>query len=248
MGNLYFSKDNINFYSNEDDTCTDLIDITIVHDDFSEENKSAITNGSYIFLDNFLGELNFTTIVDDITVIGRVFANKELVPIEKLKDYLIWREKEFVEKYEGFRHDTENDNYAMLNAELKNGNALVAVINTDILEWDSKASHPWILKIEIFFDGSQNNGMPDNDTYILLDEIEDQILEELKDLDGYLNIGRQTADNVREIYFACKDFRKPSKVLFRIEQRYLNRNKISYTIYKDKYWQSFDRFRNVNTV
>ena len=39
-----------------------------------------------------------------------------------------------------------------------------------------------------------------------------KIVEELKDFEGYLNIGRQTADSVREIYFACKEFRKPSKV------------------------------------
>ena len=39
---------------------------------------------------------------------------KELIPISKLKDFLTWREKEFIEKYEGTRHNTENDSYALL--------------------------------------------------------------------------------------------------------------------------------------
>jgi hypothetical protein len=85
--------------------------------------------------------------------------------------------------------------------------------------------------------------MPDNKTYELLNEFEEQIMEELKDFEGYLNIGRQTADNSREIYFACKDFRQPSKVLHNLTKKYSSKLNIEYNIYKDKYWQSFERFR-----
>ena len=86
--------------------------------------------------------------------------------------------------------------------------------------------------------------MPDNVTYKMLDEIENKIMTELKDFDGYLNIGRETANSVRGIFFACKDFRKPSKVLHNIIGNYNSKFEISYDIYKDKYWQSFNRFRN----
>jgi len=244
MAGYSFDDGTLSFYSNEYPDYPDEIDITIMHNDLDDENRSTITNGTYIFLDNYLGELNFATTIDNLTVIGKNEAQKELVPIDKLKDFLIWREKEFIEKYEGTRHNTDNDNYSMLRAELDNGNPLLAIINTDLLEWDSKASHPWILNLEIKFDGENNNGMPDEETYKLLDEIEEEVLKELKDSDGYLNIGRQTADNVREIYFACKDFRKASKVLYQIEQKYSIRLDLTYDIYKDKYWQSFNRFLN----
>ena len=70
-------------------------------------------------------------------------------------------------------------------------------------------------------------------------------MQELKDVDGYLNIGRQTANGEREIYFACKDFRKPSKIFFKIQTNYSNSFEIDYDIYKDKYWQSFNRFNTV---
>jgi hypothetical protein len=243
MGGYDFRSENLFFYADEIDGCPDEIAIKIIHNDFNADNKQQITNGIYIFLDNFLGELNSVTTIDNLTVIGKQEAEKELIPIEKLKSYLIWREKEFIEKYEGIRHNTENDTYSALEAKLQNGNPLVAIINRELLEWDAKASHPWVISLEMKYDGTKRNGLPDDKTYKRLGEIENELLTELKDSDGYLNIGRQTADNVREVYFACKDFRKPSKVLYKVQQKYLNEFGIAYEIYKDKYWRSFNRFR-----
>ena len=115
-------------------------------------------------------------------------------------------------------------------------------INTDLLSWDSKASHPWISILTLKYDGAKSNGMPSDNEYKLLDKIQDEIMGELKDIDGYLNIGRQTANGEREIYFACRDFRKPSKIFYEVQQKYSDRFEIEYDIYKDKYWQSFERF------
>jgi Family of unknown function (DUF695) len=242
MAGLKFNEEKLSFYSNDNKDFPDEIDLTIVHHDLNEENKATITNGTFIFLDNFLGELDFVSTIDKITVVGKSEVVQELVPIGKLKDFLIWRQKEFIEKYDGVRYDTENDSYSSLEATLKSGNPLIAIVNSTLLNWDDKASHPWILYIEIRFDGKDNNGLPDNDMYQFLNKIEDIVLIELKDADGYLNIGRQTAENVREIYFACKDFRKPSKVLHKIIGEFSPKIEISYDLYKDKYWQSFDRF------
>ena len=242
MGGYKFNEENLSFYSNEIQDYPDEIDITIVHNDLTGQNKTEIANGTYIFLDNYLGELDFVTTIDNLTIVGKKDALNELVPIAKLKDFLTWRQKEFIEKYEVVNRDTENDNYSMLEAELESGNALLAVINTDLLNWDSKASHPWVLKVEIKYDGQDNNGMPHEDTYQLLNKIEEDIMQELKNYDGYLNIGRQTANNKREIYLACRDFRKPSKVLHQIKNNYSDNLEIDYDIYKDKYWQSFERF------
>lgn len=240
MGGFKFNSDNLKFYPNLHKDYPDEIDLTIIYDDFVEDEKGMQTNGIYIFLDNFLGELHSVTLIDSLKIVGKNDTSEELIPIEKLKDYLIWREKEFVEKYEGVRHDTEHDNYSSLEAKTKDGQIVLAIVNSDVLDWDKKASHPWVLSIEIPFDGS-NNGMPDNETYQLLNNIEDEIMLDLKDLDGYLNVGRETSAGKREIYFACKEFRKPTKVLNAIIKKY-NQLEISYEIYKDKYWQSFKHF------
>lgn len=242
MNGYTFDSENLFFYSNDYKEYPDEIDISIIHLDCNEENKSNITSGVYIFLDNYLGELDFINNIDTLNVIGKNEVTKELIPIEKLKSFLIWRQKEFVEKYDGIRYDTENDTYSSIEATLKNGNPLIAIINSTILEWEIKASHPWISIMRIKYDGDKNNGFPDDKTYKLLDKIEDLIMNELKDYDGNINVGRETADNEREIYFTCKDYRKPSKVFYEIQNKFSNELEIEYEIYKDKYWQTFDRY------
>ncbi|QDW23818.1 DUF695 domain-containing protein [Pedobacter sp. KBS0701] len=241
MGNYEFNRENLNFYYTVHPNLPDEIDLTIVHDDLNQQNANAITNGVYIFLDNYLGELNFATTIDRLNIVGKEQHEKELIPIEKLKDFLIWREKEFIEKYDGIIHSTENDSYNMLEAELENGNPLIAVVNTGLLSWEDKASHPWILNVEIRF-SPDGNGLPNKDEYDQLNKLEDEILMLLKDTDGYLNIGRETANGTREIFFACKEFRKPSKIMPQFIKKYAGSFQISYEIYRDKYWQSFNRF------
>jgi hypothetical protein len=245
MGNYEYSTENIFFYSNDNPDMPDEIDISVVYQNFQEKDKDAIANGVFIFLDNFIGELNLVTIIDNINVIGKGEAKEALIPIEKLKDFLVWRQKEFLEKYEGVRFDTDNDNYAAMEGELKNGDPIIAIVNTSLLDWDAKASHPWLLAVEIKYDGKKNNGLPEKEAMHLLDKIEEDISGELKDYDGFLSIGRQTGGNLRTIYFACKDFRKPSKVLHEVVAKHGSKHELEFDIYKDKYWQSFNRFRPV---
>lgn len=241
MKGYKFRKENIFFYSNDFDEYPDEIDITIVHEDYNTTNKETIINGCYVFLDNFLGELKLVTAIDNIRFVKKSEAEKELVPIEKLDAFLTWREKEFIEKYESRRHNTEEDNYVSLQTTLKNGNPLFIMMNSDLLAWEETASHPWILKIKIAYNGRRENALPDEETYNLLNDFEGEINKTLKDFDGYLNVGRETGDNLREIYIACKDFRKPSKVVNVLKQKY--RLDISYTLTKDKYWQCFEWHR-----
>lgn len=243
MSGYKFNNDNLFFYSNDLLEYPDEIDISIIHHDLTEENRQQISNGIHIFLDNYLGELGFLNDIDNLKIIGKHEAKKELVPIAKLKEFLNWRQKEFIEKYHGVRYDTQNDEHSILEAELQSGIRLIAVINTQLLNWEAKASHPWIAVITFKYKGN-NNGMPNKSDYDSLHQIEESILEQLSDKDGYLYIGRQSKNNERDIYFACKDFRKPSKVFFKIQQDNCDRFETAYDIYKDKYWQSFERFNS----
>ncbi len=242
MAGYEFNSKTMGFYSNDIAGYPDEVDITILHDDLTEDNKKQISNGAYIFLDNYIGELDFVNNIDEITVIGKQDAQEEIIPIDKLKDFLNWRQKEFLEKYEGTRYNTENDEYSLLEANLDKGGKLIALVNEELLNWNSKASHPWISVLIFKYDGKNDNGMPNDKDYKMLAKIEEEVMGELQDYDGYLNVGRQTANSEREIYFACKDFRKPSKVFFKIQQTYSDQFEIEYDIYKDKYWRSFERF------
>lgn len=241
MAGYVFNGKNLFFYSNDSDKYPDEIDISIVHEDLDSDNRNDIIRGTYIFLDNYLGELDLVINIDNIEFVPKAESTQELIPISKLKDFLKWREKEFVEKYDGVRTCIEDDSFSIFEAKDHDESIIIASMNTTLLKWDKKASHPWILEILVDFDGN-DKGMPDDSTGQKLYDIEDNIGNKLKDSDGYLNVGRETKTNCRIIYFACNEFRKPSKVL----DNFINNNRsefdIIFEIYKDKYWQTFERY------
>lgn len=236
-----FNSSTLHFYANDNQDYPDEIDITVVHDDYKDDRLRDIIQGVYLYLDNYLGELLCISAIDNVSVAGRDSATKELIPIDKLEDYIVWREKEFVEKYEGNRRNTEQDNYSLLQAKLKNGKPLIAVINTDALKWERKASHPWIMTVVLGYNANSED-MPDETTLAVMEDIESKIQSELTDADGYIYIGRQTADGIRELYYVCNEFRKPSKLLHSIVKQYTGKADISFDIYKNKYWRTFERF------
>lgn len=241
MGDMQFTKDNIFFYPRDDESYPDEIDLVFIHEDLNEGNRDEIVNGTFLFIDNYLGELNFLTQIDNFSISGKKEAEKELIPVEKLKDFLSWREREFTERYAGSKITTDEDSYSLFEATLDNGLPLIATINTDLLKWDEKASHPWISVFRIEYEGDEHSGFPSEEDYERLNTIEDEMLQLLKPAEGNLNIGRETAANLRELYFASRDFRKISKVLAETLRRHPE-YAVTFEIFKDKYWQSFERY------
>lgn len=242
IGDLKFGASSLHFYSNDHNAFPDEIDLTIVYENFSEEHRDLISNGVYIFLDNFLGELKSVTLIDNVSIIGAADATGELVPITKLNDFLIWREKEFIEKYEENYHESDQDQFTMYEAELESGLPLIASMNTTLLNWDYKPSHPYIARILVSYEGDEN-GLPTEEMFELTNQLEDTLIERLPSRKGYLHVGRQTGDGMKEIYFVGKEFRKISKIIQQTIDQFGSRANIFYEIYKDKYWQTFERYR-----
>jgi uncharacterized protein DUF695 len=241
MDGLSFDKNNLSFIDNGTEEHPDEIELIMIHSDYNEENKHIITNGTLIYLDHLLGELNAATLIDNIRVAGNSPTNKPLISIEKLIAFLQWREKEFVEKYSGTRHNTEDDNYSTFEAEDEEGLLILAIINQELLDWDAKASHPWMMIFEIKYD-IEAGGMPYESVYTLMDQFENELVQRLPDSDGYLNLGRKTYNGTRTIYFACKEFRHSSKMASLLIHEYSKDLDISYDIYKDKYWMTMREF------
>ena len=242
VGSYNFTRENMWFFADERPDFPDEVAITVVYADYNEDAEQMVKQGVLIFLDNLLGEANFAASIDEINIVGPDASLPPLIPIEKLKDYLVWREKEFIEKYEGVRHNTDNDKHSIFEGQLKSGNPMIAVMNVDLLQWSAKASHPWMMVVVLPYNGARTQGMPDKATSALLEEIENELLAQLKDSDGYLNIGRDTANGVRQIYFACKDYRLPSKTAWATSMKYKGKTEMKYELYKDKYWRTLQRF------
>lgn len=238
-----FDCENLFFYANVDVDYPDEIDLTIIHSDLNDENRGIIVNGTHLFLDNYLGEWYYAAVIDEIKILAKTEAELELIPIKKLKSYLVWRQKEFIEKYEDtwYSNGEETSPFSLYEVQLENENMLLALMNQDLLEWEGKASHPWLFYIDIKYKGQKNSGMPSERTRKLLNSIEDDLMEQLKPYEGVLNIGRETGDNIRTIYLACKDFRKPSKIVHELKEG-MSKFEMDFDIYKDKYWKTFNRY------
>ena len=237
-----FSKENLFFYPEENNQYPDEIDIKIIFEGDST-NEEEIEMGVFIFLENYLGELNFAEDIDLITILDKSKATKELIPIEKLKSYVHWRKKEFIEKYEPVFRDTKEDTFSMAEMNSEDNLPLLAIFNSDVAQWENKTSHPWIAYLNFSYDGSQNNGLPLPDTYEILNKIEQEIDKCLKSLNGYINLGRVTGNNEKEIFIACKDYNKPAIEINKIINRYPN-IQTNFEIYPDKYWRSLERFHS----
>jgi hypothetical protein len=242
MEGYEFNNENLSFINNNLSEYPDEIDITLVHRDHNEKNHKTIGNGSLIYLDNALGELNTALLIDNVSIAGPPAENAELIPISKLGEFLVWREKEFVEKYKDVLYNTENDEYSALEAKDGDGLPVLAIIDRALLDWDAKPSHPWMMTIEIRYDGKDTNGMPSPAVYETMNQFEDDLLKLLPDSEGYLNLGRETYNGKRTTYFACREFRQSSKRTWATISNYKEKLNIKYDIYKDKYWRTMNRY------
>jgi hypothetical protein len=242
MGPKSFSTENINFYPNIDSNFPDQIDIKLVYtEEYSEEERDLIENGTFIFVENYLGELKLATQIDRISVEHNSVSNNDLNPITKLNEYINWREKEFEEKYIGTIHNSDNSNYSSLEWD-KGDKAIVGVVNSDLISWDKKASHPWVMLITIKFDENENNGMPNQKALQSYYQFEDKLRELLPDSEGYVHVAQTTGLGKREIYYANKEYLRPIRILEQMK----NEVNFEYTIevFKDKYWQSMRHFEH----
>lgn len=242
LSGLKFEEKSICFYPIRHEKYPDEIELVIVLAHFTEEQKSSAYSGAFIFIDHLLGEINAVTLIDTIKIAAKAEADAELIPIAKLKPYLVWREKEFVEKYGDYYYDSAHDTYTGFEAQLKSGSKLIATMNTAALNWEFKGSHPWILKIAINYDGSANEGFPDTETLAWINQFDDLLLDYFPESDGFINLGRETGEGIREIYFACKGFREPSRITQHLILQFAGKLEMDYQIFKDKYWQTFERY------
>lgn len=242
LSGLKFEEKSICFYPIQHEQYPDEIELVIVLAHFTEEQKSIAYSGAFIFIDHLLGEINAVTLIDTIKIAAKAETDAELIPISKLKPYLVWREKEFVEKYGDYYYDSARDSYTGFEAQLKSGSKLIATMNTAALSWDFKGSHPWILKIAISYDGSDHAGFPDPETMAWINQFDDLALEYFPEQEGFINLGRETGEGIREVYFACKGFRVPSHISQHLIHQFEGKLEIDYQIFKDKYWQTFERY------
>jgi Family of unknown function (DUF695) len=242
MGGYVFNKETVGFYYEMDKNYPDEINITLLHKNYDDDDKNTIVTGCRVLIETVLGEFNSNTLIDSLTVEESNTCDKEIVSIEKLNDFLVWREKEFVEKYQLVLKDENEYDFTQYKFETEEGLVTIAMINSTFLNLEERPSFPWMLYIEIEYEMDNDSGMPNDEILNLLNNFTVELEELLKVSNGYLSLGRETGNSKRIIYFACKEFKKSSKTTHELIQKYANRLSISYDIYKDKYWMTMDRY------
>ena len=249
MSGLVYSDDTLHFYVREDAKCPQVVDVVMVHND-ATATEEQLTSGVYVYLDNLLGEWVAVTQIDQMQIINQqqLPANQALQPMAELAPYLHGRHEAWQKAYGGVYYNSDQDKFASFEGEADNGQLIVGIIDSTLLAWPHKPSHPWMLTLRIAYDGSGLNGMPSKQIYQRMEAFEDALMAELPEHEGYLNVGRETGDDIRFIYFACKQFVQATRVLERLMPQFSQEMDISYDVFQDKYWQSLQRFEHLSSA
>ena len=249
MSGLVYSDDTLHFYVREDAKCPQVVDVVMVHSD-ATATEEQLTSGVYVYLDNLLGEWVAVTQIDQMQIINQqqLPANQTLQPMAELAPYLHRRHEAWQKAYGGVYYNSDQDEFASFEGEADNGQLIVGIIDSTLLAWPHKPSHPWMLTLRIAYDGSGLNGMPSKQIYQRMEAFEDALMVELPEHEGYLNVGRETGDDIRFIYFACKQFVQATRVLERLMPQFSQEMDISYDVFQDKYWQSLQRFEHLSSA
>jgi hypothetical protein len=238
-----FDDDTIKFYPLTDPAYPDQVSIVFTHKDFDEVNAVDYQTAGSIYIQNSLGELNTAIQIDDYRIGPEPEDTSVLIPVTKLQDYLIWREKEFVEKYDQTAVEYPEEFFNMIEGQDAEENIMLATVNPGYEHWEYKPIYCWSVRIEIEYEGI-SNGLPDNETLKLLQDVQ-SVADTLLTADpGIVYVGSKTYKGCRSLYFYAKNYRDPSLLLYDFCSNLPDTIKASFFIEKDKYWQSVADFFN----
>jgi hypothetical protein len=241
---LQFSTDTTSFYPVVQDDYPDEVNIVITHSGYNKEMDDHFQAGGMIYLENGLGEVNTATKIDNYETGPVPAADKgvEVIPVTKLHEYLNWREKEFVEKYESVPAERP-DTYHLLEAEDRDGKKMLLTVNMDCRYWDKKPAYSWLLQVNINYTGDEN-GFPSEDQLIALQTLEEEMFMLLPG-DRTILAGNKTYDNCRNIYFYVSDYKTTAAVLSQYVEGKETMYEIVFFIRRDKYWRVMEQYFNL---
>jgi hypothetical protein len=241
---LQFSTETTSFYPLVLDEYPDEVNIVITHNGYTKDMDDHFQAGGMIYLENGLGEVNTATKIDNYETGPVPDAEKgiEIIPIAKLHEYLNWREKEFVEKYESVP-DERPDTYHLLEAEDRDGKKMLLTVNMDCRYWDKKPAYSWLLQVNINYNGD-DGGFPSEEQLIELQTLEEELFSLLPE-DRTILAGNKTYDNCRNIYFYVSDYKTTAVLLTQYIESKVTNYEILFFIRRDKYWRIMEQYFNL---
>lgn len=241
---LQFTTDNTSFYPIVQENYPDEVSIVITHSDYASDLDDHFQAGGMIYLENGLGEVNTATKIDNYETGALPAPDQgiEVIPISKLNEYLSWREKEFVEKYESVPAERP-DTFHLLEAEDRDGKKMLLTVNMECRYWDKKPAYSWLLQININFTGDEN-GFPYEEQLMALQALEEEIFTLLPE-DRAILAGNKTYDNCKNIYFYVSEYKTTAVLMNRYIESKETPYEIVFFIRRDKYWRTMEQYFNL---
>ena len=241
---LQFTTATTSFYPIVQENYPDEVSIVLTHNGYDKEMDDHFQAGGMIYLENGLGEVNTATKIDNYET-GPLPAPEqgiEIIPISKLNEYLNWREKEFIEKYESVP-DERPDTYHLLEAEDKEGRKMLLAVNMECRYWDKKPAYSWLLQVNINYTGDEN-GFPFEEQLMALQSLEEEMFTLLPG-DRTILAGNKTYDNCKNIYFYVSEYKTTAALLNQYVESKETPYEILFFIRRDKYWRTMEQYFNL---
>jgi hypothetical protein len=241
---LEFTTETTSFYPIVQENYPDEVSIVLTHTAYTKELDDHFQAGGMIYLENGLGEVNTATKIDHYET-GPLPApgqGIEVIPVSKLSEYLNWREKEFVEKYESVPAE-KPDTFHLLEAEDNDGRKMLLTVNMECRYWDKKPAFSWLLQINITYTGDET-GFPYEEQLLALQTLEEEIFTLLPAATAIL-AGNKTYDNCKNIYFYVNEYKTTAALLNQYIESRETIYEIVFFIKRDKYWRTMEQYFNL---
>jgi hypothetical protein len=236
-----FDETTVHFYPVTDEGYPDLVSVVFTHNAYNEAEDEDFQTAGGIYVQNALGELNTATQLDHYEIGPEPEDKSALIPVVKLNDYVTWREKEFVEKYDSAAIGFPEELFNVIEGQDSEGNLMRAMVMAGYEDWEYKPVFCWWVRIEMEYEGA-GNGLPDKTTLQILHDIEEKAVDLLTIGPNIIYTGSKTFKGCRTVYFYAKDYREPSRLLYSFCESQENNIKLGFFIEKDKYWQNMEEF------
>lgn len=238
-----FSARTMQFYPEINPAYPDKIKIVLVHKEYDPAKADEFRMGSFILVENGIGELAAATRIDEYHV--RSFpAESEgigLIPLDKLDKYLAWREKEFIEKYEHAGNVRPKGQWGVLEGKTLDGHLIFAAVNRAYKNWEFKPAYPWLGMVEIRYKGDKR-GLPSEAQFREMDQMEKEIVSMLPP-EKVIHTGHTTINHCRTVYLFTSDYKAiANPIMDYVEEKGKAPFKMDFFIRKDKYWEGLGDF------
>ncbi|MBC7947476.1 MAG: DUF695 domain-containing protein [Chitinophagaceae bacterium] len=239
-----FNEHTVKFYPLIEEAYPDMVSAVFTHKDYNEQEEDDFQTATAIYIQNALGELNTVLHLDHFETGPEPEDKSELIPVTKLGDYLNWREKEFVEKYDHATIESPEDTYHSIEGEDEEGNVMMAIAVTSLKDWPYKPVFPWWVGVQMEYTEAEH-GLPGEETLRLLHDTEEKIVTLLTEKQDIVYVASKTYMGCRTAYFYAKNFKQPSLLMHKFAEEFDGELALGFFIEKDKYWQKVDEFYEV---